>query len=237
MGAQFAASAFRHEFKYYSPEYILKELESRARAIMRLDPNAGESGAYHIRSMYFDDLHDTCYTENENGTDPREKFRIRIYNNSSSRIMLELKQKIRGMTRKMSCPISLERCEQLMAGKRPGFSNEDPFVYKKFCSQMLMRGLRPVALVCYDRVPYIWKEGNVRVTFDRNIRSGRDFSRFFDAALPARPVLPSGFNLLEVKFDELLPDFLFELLQVSHLQQTTFSKYYLCRRYGLRGIA
>lgn len=30
---------------------------------------------YHIRSLYFDDYYNSCYNENEIGTDPREKFR------------------------------------------------------------------------------------------------------------------------------------------------------------------
>jgi hypothetical protein len=41
--------------------------------------------------------------------------------------------------------------------------------------------------------------------------------------------------MVEVKFDELLPDFIYELLQSSRLVQTAFSKYYLCRRYNITG--
>ena len=43
-------------------------------------------------------------------------------------------------------------------------------------------------------------------------------------------------QILEVKYDEFLPDYLYRNLQLSHLRQTTFSKYYLCRRYSLSGI-
>ena len=37
----------------------------------------------------------------------------------------------------------------------------------------------------------------------------------------------------EVKFDEFLPSYIRENLEIGHLRQTSFSKYYLCRRYHL----
>ena len=75
----------------------------------------------------------------------------------------------------------------------------------------------------------------VRVTFDRNIRSSSEVARFFDAGCSFRPVLPAGTNMMEVKFDELLPDFISASLQTGLLSHTSFSKYYLCRKYSLRG--
>lgn len=225
---------YRHEYKYFSPEYILAYLEQRTKAVLSKDAHVGSQGFYNIRSMYFDDMFNTCYQENEDGTDPREKFRVRIYNNSPDRISLELKQKKQGKTLKFSTPLSRERCEALMTGKRPDITNADSFLYKKFYSQIVMRNLHPVTIVCYDRVPYVYSHGNVRITYDRNIRSADNFSKFFDTDLPSRPVLPAGTNLLEVKFDELLPDYIFEMLQTSKLSLTTFSKYYLCRKYNMK---
>ena len=67
---------------------------------MQLDPHVTDTGVYNISSLYFDDCYNTCYYENENGTDPREKFRIRIYNHSDERITLECKRKERGKTLK-----------------------------------------------------------------------------------------------------------------------------------------
>lgn len=225
---------YRHEFKYFAPEYILKYLEQRSQIVLKKDSHTGTKGFYNIRSLYFDDYFNTCYYENEDGTDPREKFRIRIYNNSTSRITLELKQKKQGMTLKTSTPISLERCQALMHGKKPDIKNDDSFLYKKFYSQILLRQLKPTTIVCYDRIPFVYKNGNVRVTFDRNIRSGNDFTKFFDDDLPVRPILPAGTNLLEVKFDEFLPDYIYEILQTNKLKQTTFSKYFLCRKYNMK---
>lgn len=86
-------------------------------------------------------------------------------------------------------------------------------------------------IVAYERTPFVYNFGNVRITFDRNIGSTTDLNSFFDPYLPLRPILPLGKQILEVKYDELLPDFLYHAMSLGSLQQTTFSKYYLCRKY------
>lgn len=224
---------FRHEFKYFSPEMVLSAIEQRMSAILRLDKNVGEGGHYAIRSIYFDDIYNTCFLENENGTDPREKFRIRIYNCSKERISLELKQKVNGMCLKTSCPVPLDMLEQILAGQIPDFTAETPYLLKKLIAQMQFRGLKPVVIVAYERVPFVYEDGNVRVTFDRNLRSSSIIEDFFNEDAAFRPVLPVGTNMMEVKFDEFLPDFINEACQTSLLQWTSFSKFYLCRKYAL----
>ena len=223
---------FRHEYKYVSPEGLLSSLERRLSALMPLDPHT-EDGQYAIRSVYFDDLYDTCFWENEDGADPREKFRVRIYGCSKERITLELKRKERGKCLKTSCPISLGTCEEILGCKIPRLASDQPYLLKKLISQMQFRALRPVVIVVYERVPFVWREGNVRVTFDRNIRSSSKLDAFFDKDLPCRPALPLGVNMMEVKFDELLPDFIAQMLETGALRQTAFSKYYLCRKFSM----
>ena len=86
-------------------------------------------------------------------------------------------------------------------------------------------------IVEYDRIPYVYRSGNVRITLDTGLSSSRDVSRFLDPELPRRPVMPTGMQLLEVKYDAYLPDFIYQSLQLSSLRQTAYSKYALCRRY------
>ena len=43
-------------------------------------------------------------------------------------------------------------------------------------------------------------------------------------------------QLMEVKFDEYLPDYIYRALNLGTLQQTAFSKYYLCRRFAQKGV-
>lgn len=163
---------FRHEFKYECSYAQLKNLQCRLSGLIPLDPHAGEDGIYNIRSLYFDDYYDRCLMENEAGTDPREKFRIRIYNHSAERISLELKRKVRGKTQKISCPLTEEQCRMLMAGQTPEITKGTPPLLNKLVMLMKTTLMQPKVIVEYDRVPYIYPLGNVRVTLDENIRGG-----------------------------------------------------------------
>ena len=222
---------FRHELKYQITDAQVQLLKNRITHLIPPDRHAGPSGTYTIRSLYFDDYEDRCLRENEDGTDPREKFRIRIYNHSTDRIMLECKRKERGKTHKTSCPLTVEQTRLLMAGKPlPDIGTQHP-VLRKLTMLMLTRRMHPVVIVEYDRIPYVYKNGNVRITLDTNIRSSAAVGSFLDETIQSRPVLGLGQQLLEVKYDEYLPDFIYRSLQLHSLRQTAFSKYYVCRKY------
>ena len=98
---------------------------------------------------------------------------------------------------------------------------------------MRTKGLHPVVIVEYERIPYVYKNGNVRVTFDTQISSSPNITDFFSDTLPRRPIMSVGQHLMEVKFDEYLPDFIYRSLNLGKLQQTAYSKYYLCRKHAL----
>ena len=222
---------FRHELKYVISAGELALIRNRINHLIPLDSHVGDTGAYTIRSLYFDDLYDSCYYENENGTDPREKFRIRIYNHSTERITLECKRKERGKTLKTSCPLTLEQTRMLMEGRiLPDLANQ-PEVLRKLTLRMMTKRMRPVVIVEYERIPYVYKNGNVRITLDMNVSSSSSVECFLDEQIPKRPIMPMGQQLLEVKFDEYLPDFIHHNLNLHSLTQTAYSKYYLCRKY------
>lgn len=133
----------------------------------------------------------------------------------------------------LSCPITKEQCEMLMRGEIPDIGKDAPPVLQKLCLLMRTRLLRPKVIVEYDRVPYIYPQGNVRITLDENIRSSSRVELFLEDQIPTRPILPAGQHILEVKYDEYLPDFIYRAVQLQGLHRTAFSKYYLCRRYHL----
>ena len=223
---------YRHELKYICTAAELAMIQGRIHHLIPLDSHAGENGMYQIRSLYFDDYYDRCYYENENGTDPREKFRIRIYNGKTDKISLELKKKERGKTLKLSCPLTEEQCRMLMRGKVLPDSDEYPPVLQKLLLQMKTAMLRPKIIVEYDRVPYVYKLGNVRITLDKNISSSSAIDTFLNPTIHKRPIMPAGQHVLEVKFDEFLPDYIYHTLQLRNLRQTAFSKFYLCRKFS-----
>ena len=222
---------YRHELKYQVTDAQIQMLKNRINHLLPLDSHVAKTGSYVIRSLYFDDYYDRCLKENENGTDPREKFRIRIYNGSSEKISLECKRKERGKTHKTSCPLTVEQTRALMAGKVLPIGEDQPPLLRKLTLQMMTRKLRPVVIVEYERIPYVYKNGNVRITLDTNIASSSAVETFLNPHISGRPVLPVGQQLLEVKYDEYLPDFIYRSLQLHSLRQTAFSKYAICRKY------
>ncbi|MCM1160251.1 MAG: polyphosphate polymerase domain-containing protein [Roseburia sp.] len=226
---------YRHELKYLCGAADIPLLKARLKGIAGLDSHVGEKGYYHIRSLYFDDYNNTCYKMNEAGVDNRMKYRIRIYNYSDKQITLEKKIKVHGMTRKLSAPLTREQCNLFLQGKNLSMGKEAlegyPKLLQEFVVWMAAKQGKPKIIVAYDRIPYVYKQGNVRITIDENIQSSKDFARFFERDMQKSPILPKGKVLVEVKYDELLPSFLKERLEIGRLQQTTFSKYYLCRRF------
>ncbi|MDE6891848.1 MAG: polyphosphate polymerase domain-containing protein [Lachnospiraceae bacterium] len=225
---------YRHEYKYPLTKGQIIIEDARIKTIMARDRHAGPEGYYNIRSLYFDDYGNSCYMDNENGVDNREKYRIRIYNHSTERINLELKQKIRGKTSKNSCQITTEQCKKLMNGLIPSDIAAGQQVLHKLAYLMATRLMRPAVIVDYDRVPYVYrqKDANVRVTFDKNIKSVGNVLSFLDNTVQGRGVMPVGQALMEVKFDSFLPDEIYSLLQLQGLSASTFSKYYLCRKFA-----
>ena len=225
---------YRHELKYIVSDTQIKILENRIRNYMQVDQHTVD-GSYNVRSLYFDDYSNSCYYQNENGTDPREKYRIRIYNCSKDRISLECKRKENGKTFKKICPLSYEQFLCIVNGKPlNNFDSMDPLL-RIFTVKMITDLFKPTIIVDYIRKPYIYQSGNVRVTFDTMISSSGCFDRFFDQDMPKRPIMSSGMQLLEVKYDEFIPDDIYNNLQVEDLNRTSYSKYYLCRKFEMGG--
>ena len=222
---------YRHELKYQVTDAQIQMLKNRIHHLLPLDSHVAQTGSYFIRSLYFDDYDNRCMKENENGTDPREKFRIRIYNGSAEKITLECKRKDRGKTHKTSCPLTEEQTRQLMAGNILPDIGQQPPLLRKLTLQMMTRRMRPVVIVEYERIPFVYKNGNVRITLDTNIASSSAVETFLEPRIATLPVLAVGQQLLEVKYDEYLPDFIYRSLMLPSLQQTAFSKYYICRKY------
>lgn len=220
---------FRNEHKYFCNEKDLAILQSRLDGICMLDPHA-KNGRYHIRSLYFDTWNLQYYYENENGTDPREKWRIRMYDGDSGFLMLECKHKEKGMTQKRSCRILKEDVMAIIKGEWSPQLSDVPELQREFYLKIQMKGLQPSVIVDYERVPYIYDIGNVRITFDKYLSGSKEFGAFLEKELALTPIPMNGSQILEVKFDELLPDYIKSGLQLKHLVKTACSKYYLCKK-------
>ena len=219
---------YRVENKYLVSDADIAVLMARLKTVM--EPDAHQTGdCYEIRSVYFDDILDNCMMENDAGVDCRNKYRIRIYDPSANVIHLEIKEKTSGLTRKTSCSLSKTECEHLIDGTAPfRFDSRAPL--NRLLLQMRCNGMAPKAIIAYERTAYVHPTGNVRITFDRNIMASGFCDEFFEERVSGMtPILPAGMHILEVKYDELLPDHIAQQLQIGKLRQTAFSKYYLGR--------
>lgn len=221
---------YRNEWKQeinFSDMVILRQ---RLNAVMQKDSNASD-GRYVIRSLYFDNMRDKALVEKINGVNKREKFRIRMYNDESSVLFLEKKSKVNGLCLKDRAAISKAEAEKIILGDCEFMMSCGKELVKELCFKMRTQGLKPKTIVEYTREPFIMKAGNVRVTIDSNIRTGIFSTDFFNPDCITVPVVSSA-SILEVKWDEFLPDVVRDIVQLKSRHTSSFSKYAVCRIYG-----
>ena len=221
---------FRHEWKHEINAADRLVLLARLNAVMKRDPHAVD-GVYRIRSLYFDDLRDTALREKIDGVNRREKFRIRYYNGDNSYIVLEKKSKLNGLCAKESCRISAGEARRLLDGDLGWMVDAGRPLCTELYSKMKSRGLRPKTIVDYTREPFVFGPGNVRVTIDRDLRTGDFRTDFLDPETLTLPVEDAPM-ILEVKWDAFLPELIRDAVSLPGRRAAAFSKYEQCRIYG-----
>ncbi len=221
---------YRHEWKHEISYADMLTLRARLSAVMKRDEHAIDS-AYQIRSLYFDTLSDKALREKIDGVNIREKFRIRYYNGDTSFIVLEKKSKLNGLCAKQSCRITKEEAQKIVDGDLGWMPESGRPLCQELYSKMLSQGLKPKTIVDYTREPFVFAPGNVRVTIDYNIRTGAFRTDFLN---PETLTLPAGESpiILEIKWDEYLPDIIKDAVTIPGRRVTAFSKYEQCRIYG-----
>ena len=213
----------RHEHKFYINQADCIQLRSKLKVIANLDENVGEGGTYRIRSLYFDNYADKKVTEKLQGLSRREKFRIRYYNTDTDFINLEKKYKINHLTYKEKASLTRYQCQQILGGDYACLKENNLPLLIELYSKMHFHVLRPHTIVDYTREVYIYKAGNVRITFDSDIRMSRSVNRFLDPQLATIPT--ANAIILEIKYDGFLPDVLRKIVNMNQRSQTEFSKY------------
>lgn len=221
---------FRHEWKIEITPSDQIAIRQRMMAVAKPDRHA-KDGKYRIRSLYFDDAADRALREKLDGVNMREKFRIRCYNGDTSVIHLEKKSKINGLCGKLSAPLTAGEVQRIVDGDIGWMAADGRELVRELYAKMRARGLRPKTIVDYDREPYVYAPGNVRVTLDYNIRTGMGCTDFLNARCTT---VPAGGTpiILEVKWDEYLPTIIRDAVQLPGRRAGAFSKYAQCRIYG-----
>lgn len=231
------AVPLRHELKFFISPIQYQVLSRTLKATLNPDPNGDENNQYHIRSLYFDTAYDSALYDKINGTANRDKYRIRIYNFSDQMIRLECKSKFRDLISKRSVRITRDLAEQLISADPTGLESTASGLVSDTFREMLTNLLHPVVIVDYLREAYLHPAEEVRITFDMQLRSGLNSVDMFNPYLPTVPPFDHDEIILEVKYNQVLPPYIANLLTYALRDgacRSAISKYVYCRRFEFK---
>jgi len=218
----------RNELKYYisQPEYrlLVNVLDSL------LPPDKySQNGCYHVRSLYFDTLHDKAFYEKMYGVGRRKKYRLRIYSVDDQKVKFEIKNKVKEKINKETAIISREDALSVINGDAdPHLKYNNKILNKIYCD-FKRDPFRPVVMVDYLRKAFTYDINRIRITFDQELSS--DISNFDIFRKPINPksILKAGLVIMEVKYNDYLPDWIKDALGIVTSTRSAISKYCLSR--------
>jgi hypothetical protein len=215
----------RHEVKYIlTPmQYVL--LQNRLKWVLQPDEHAAETGTYFIRSIYFDSPDRLALKEKQNGVNRRKKYRIRFYNGNAEHCRLECKEKTGTRIQKISESLTKAEAEDLLAG-RGSVCGEEGTLLQRMQMHIASEGFEPIVTVDYVREAYVLPLSELRITFDKEVAWGP----VKDCLIHER-YLSNIFGdhvILEVKYNEYLPEHISAILASVGPVQTAASKYVAC---------
>ncbi len=217
---------FRHELKYLITKQDMECCLGRIAEFTERDLHA-KNGQYYIRSLYFDDMYGSAYEDKESGVLSRYKYRIRIYDMDDSFIRLEKKIKQGSYVRKESVMLTRSEYDMIMNGDTAFLLKKSEKCANDFAVGYRVNMVRPEVIVDYERIPFVYRYGDVRITFDMNVRASRDIEDIFDSSNPSYNVLKADRLIMEVKYTHFFPDVIRCVLPNEGCRMTA-SKYVLC---------
>ncbi|MFC5604284.1 polyphosphate polymerase domain-containing protein [Sporosarcina koreensis] len=225
----FQGKKLRNELKYYVNIQDYMTLRSKVSAILEMDAHSISTDGYGIRSLYFDGIHDHALYDKNDGIFNREKYRIRIYNGSDKVINLERKSKYGNYVHKETSSLSRVEYDCILAGDYEIMRGAADPLRRDFYHALAYRNFQPGAITDYTREAYVHHAGNVRITFDKRLAAGVNGMDMFHDDLILEEVIGPGQTIMEVKFDEFLPDHIRRILQPENFVRSAISKYVICR--------
>lgn len=226
---EYKGHRLRHEYKYYINNLVYHELRERFRYILKTDPNMEDEEGYTISSIYFDDLHDSAVIDKLDGTRYRKKYRIRLYDHTDDLIKLECKSKYSKYISKVWAPLSRAEYDSILQGDYEFLLYREEDICKMLYANYVSKRLRPVTTVEYLREAYVHELGNVRITFDKNIAASVGTVDVFDSGYETVLAPLEGTMVLEIKYDNYIPDYIWKVFQSDRMINCAISKYVMCR--------
>lgn len=226
---EYLGHKLRHEIKYYINDTVYHTLRGRLKAVAGPDPNMEREDGYLVSSLYLDDLYHSALEEKEAGIRFRKKYRVRCYNRSDGRISLECKRKYGEYISKDSMRISRGEYDAVLNGDYGFFLAYPEAAGREVYALGRTKLLQPAVTVEYLREAYVMEQGNVRVTFDKDISASVGGYDIFSEAYEVKRVLEPGIMVMEVKFDDYLPEVVYRILKTAMTDRCAISKYVMCR--------
>ena len=223
---------YRNELKFFINAHQKNVMANKLSKICQRDSFSDADGGYLISSLYFDDYHQSAFFDKVIGIKDRKKFRVRVYNYQSDVIKLERKTKRENVTQKSHIQISKEEYDTLVRGDVSFLRDKDNVVAKDFYLYYRTKNLRPRVVVEYRREAFIYKYGNVRITFDSLLKAGIFQKDLFSNGYMISAI-PHDQIILEVKYTGYFPDVVRNIIQINNLQRQSISKYAKCCVVGM----
>lgn len=210
-------------FKRYEFKYLLTPAQYRA--VMQTVEGWMHPDAYHeshIRNLYFDTPDFRLVRRSLESPFYKEKLRLRCYGTAAAdtAVFAELKKKYDGVVykRRESLPeaAAMDWLTEAASGPDTQIGREIAYALR------LYPGLAPRVFLSYDRLA--WAAGDLRITFDRNIRWRTERLSLREPA-DGEPLLSPDLTLMEIKCSTAYPLWLTALLSQNRIYKTSFSKY------------
>lgn len=215
----------RHELKYLLTPIEYTLLRERLKWCLERDRNGSEAGRYFIRSVYFDSPDRAALREKLDGVNERRKYRIRFYNGDLSFCRLECKEKTGTRILKTSCPLTEAQARALTEGGSFDADGGDDLL-QTMAHLVEREGFGPVVTVDYVREAYVSPLSDLRITFDQEIAWGAVEDCFTHERYLSN--VYGEHMILEVKYNEYLPEHISHILTSVSLIRTHASKYVSC---------
>ncbi len=225
-------------FKRYEKKFLLDVAQYRkivdfVDRYMVFDKYCIGEQVYGLLNVYFDTPDNLLIERSTDKPLYKEKLRLRSYfppENNDSKVFFEIKQKYKECVTKRRAVLRYGEALELISTHLPPKLADDSYlnvqVTKEICA-MFKRypGLRPSVFIAYDRIAMFGKDDpELRVTFDRNIRTRRE-NPTFEFGLDGNELLPEGKYLMEIKIPNAMPLWLARYLSENRIFSTSFSKY------------
>lgn len=225
----------RREIKYIISEDVALKVRSYLSSYLEPDEFAvgKPDNSYAVHTLYLDSNQLQTYHAANNGERNRFKLRIRYYDGDPwSPVAFEIKRRINEGIVKQRARVKREAVRALLAGASPSpefLHSPKPQEWNDLQDfWLLVERLQaaPRAHNAYMREAYLNQpEASVRVTLDRAVRMGPEFSWDLGTELTDGVEVFAGVVILELKFTDRMPTWMIEMVRGFELKSSGAAKY------------